>query len=211
LLLTVGSNSPSGSVAHFENSTGSCYINPTTTSLSCSSDVRLKTNIASLASSTSDMLLALRPVTYNWTSEALLTAPHTGFIAQEVQPIFPDLISSGPDGYLTMNYAGLTPYLVKAVQQIASITGTFKANLIAWLASASNGIHDLYASIIHSQEEHTQKLCVQKSDGSEFCVTGDQLAEIAAAGAATAAPGGNSWTASPPTPSPSTQPPPALI
>ena len=38
MLLSVGSNSPSGSVAHFENSTGSCYINPTTTSLSCSSD-----------------------------------------------------------------------------------------------------------------------------------------------------------------------------
>ena len=54
--------------------------------------------------------------------------------------------------------------------------GTFKANLIAWLASAENGIHDLYAGIIHSQEDDTQKLCVQKSDGSDFCLTGDQLA-----------------------------------
>jgi hypothetical protein len=45
MLLSVGSNSPAG--AHFENSTGSCYINPTTTSLSCSSDSRLKTNIRS--------------------------------------------------------------------------------------------------------------------------------------------------------------------
>src|SRR4029079_14508771 len=74
-------------------------------------------------SSTLDELLALNPVTYNWKTESATTSPHTGFIAQEVQPVFPDLISSGPDGYLTMNHAGLTPYLVKAQQEIASITG----------------------------------------------------------------------------------------
>jgi hypothetical protein len=42
MLLSVGSATPTGSVAHFENSTGSCYINPTTTSLSCSSDAAEK-------------------------------------------------------------------------------------------------------------------------------------------------------------------------
>jgi hypothetical protein len=46
--------------------------------------------------------------------------------------------------------------IVEAIKEIASISGTFKANLIAWLASASNGLHDLYASIIHSQEDHTK-------------------------------------------------------
>ena len=193
LLLTVGSNAPSGSVAHFENSTGSCYINPTTTSLSCSSDARLKTNIAALGSTTLDELLALNPVTYNWKTEAATTSPHTGFIAQQVQPIFPDLISQGPDGYLTMNYAGLTPYLVKAMQEIASISGAFKANLIAWLGDAANGIDKIFAHEIVATNvtadtlTANQKLCL----GSR-CMTADQfnhILDIEAAAGATAGDG----------------------
>ena len=35
--------------------------------------------------------------------------------------------------------AGLTPYLVKAVQEIASISGTFRDNLVAWLGDAGVG------------------------------------------------------------------------
>jgi Domain of unknown function (DUF5011) len=97
-----------------------------------------------------------------------------------VLPILPDLVSQGPDGYYTLNYAGFTPYLVKAVQEIASISGAFEANLIAWLGNASNGIHDLYVSVIHSTEVHTKNLCVQKSDSTEVCITGDQLALVLA-------------------------------
>ena len=179
MLLTVGSNSPSGNVAHFENSTGSCYINPTTTSLSCSSDRRLKTNIVPLESADGlEALLKLNPVTYNWKTEAATTSPHTGFIAQDVQPVLPDLVSQGPDGYYTLNYAGLTPYLVKAVQEIATLSDTFKTNLIAWLGSASNGIHDLFAAVGHFDETRTQKLCTTRSDGTPVCVTNDQLAGL---------------------------------
>ena len=35
--------------------------------------------------------------------------------------------------------------MVKAIQEITSIAGTFKTNLIAWLGSASNGLTDLFA------------------------------------------------------------------
>jgi hypothetical protein len=71
MLLSVGSATPVGNVAHFENSTGSCYINPTTASLSYSSDARLKTNINVLtASSGIEAFRQLNPVTYNWLTEA---------------------------------------------------------------------------------------------------------------------------------------------
>ena len=169
MLLTVGSNSPSGSVAHFENSTGSCYINPTTTSLSCSSDSRLKTNVVPLESADGlAAVLKLNPVTYNWKTELATTSPHTGFIAQDVQPVLPDLVSQGPDGYYTLNYAGLTPYLVKAIQEIATISGAFKDNLIAWLGSASNGLTDLFAATFHGHlalfdEARVGELCATKS------------------------------------------------
>jgi hypothetical protein len=84
MLLSVGSSTPVGAVAHFENSTGSCYINPTATALSCSSDARLKINIDPLLDDTEglDALLKLNPVSFNWKAESANTSPHTGFIAQ---------------------------------------------------------------------------------------------------------------------------------
>jgi hypothetical protein len=152
--------------------------------------------------------MQLNPVTYNWLTEATGTPTHGGLIAQQVLPILPDLVSKGPDGYYTLNYAGFTPYLVKALQELATISGAFRTNLIAWLADATNGIHDFYAGIIHSQEDHTQKLCVAKSDGSEVCVTGDQIAALlsqtgaaATTGSVSSAPS-NPSDASPQNPSP---------
>ena len=47
-LLQVGNASVSGIVARFQNSTGTCDINPTTSSLTCSSDRTLKKNITPL-------------------------------------------------------------------------------------------------------------------------------------------------------------------
>ena len=38
-----------------------------------------------------------------------------GFIAQQVQSLFPDLFSQGPDGYYTLNYSGFAPYLTEAI------------------------------------------------------------------------------------------------
>jgi hypothetical protein len=176
-LLSVGSATPVGSVAHFENSTGSCYINPTTTSLSCSSDARLKTNVVPLSSDEGlAALLKLDPITFNWKTESATSSPHTGFIAQDVQPIFPDLVSQGPDGYYTLNYAGFTPYLVKAVQEIASVSGVFEQNLIAWLGSATNGIGDLYAAVVHAHQVEADELCA-----GTVCVNQQQLATILAA------------------------------
>src|SRR6185436_506169 len=60
-----------------------------------------------------------------------------------------------------------------AVKELVAITGTFKDNLVAWLGDAMNGIEKLFA-----KEVHTEKLCVKKNDGSEICVTGDQLSAV---------------------------------
>jgi endosialidase-like protein len=177
MLLTVGGSSPSGSVAHFENSTGSCYINPTTTSLSCSSDVRLKTNVNSLASSTLDALLQLRPVTYNWKSESATTSSHTGFIAQEVQPILPDLISQGPDGFLTMNYAGLTPYLVKAVQELVQKFDDL-ATTVAGFAEKFTTKQLTFDRATGNNLTLSHELCINDDAGVPVCVTGTQLKSL---------------------------------
>jgi hypothetical protein len=205
MLLSVGSATPVGSVAHFENSTGSCYINPTTTSLSCSSDIRLKTNVNPLASTTLGEILALNPVTYNWTRESATSSPHTGFIAQEVQPILPDLISSGPDGYLTMNYAGLTTYIVKAVQEIAAKL----SDLAATVASFADHFTTKELTFTRATGK---ELCLSDTpdDPSPVCVTKAQLATLlsqsAAAGFANPSPAGTPSNFANPTPT-GTEPP----
>jgi hypothetical protein len=62
------------------------------------------------------------------------------------------------------------------------------AQITLWLSSASNGIHDVYATVFHAQEVDTQLLCVSDSTGAKTCITKAQLdALIAGAGASQSA------------------------
>jgi hypothetical protein len=134
------------------------YIQDGNTSWTANSDERLKTNITPLASSTLDAVLALNPITFNW-KDSRLSGARLGFIAQNVQSQFPTLVSTGgtttiqhADGSqeivtktLGVDYTGLIVPIVQAIKEIASITGAFNANLIAWLGSAANGIDKIFA------------------------------------------------------------------
>ena len=117
--LDVENTNISTAVATFRNSNGSCTINPTTTSLSCSSDETLKKDITGYNTTTAlNDILGLTAVSYHWNSEdSSLDPTHTGFIAQEVQKILPDLVATDSDtGKLSLSYAGLTPYIVAGMQ-----------------------------------------------------------------------------------------------
>jgi hypothetical protein len=147
--------------------------------LTQSSDQRLKTNIQSLdASSTLNLIDQLNPVTFNWIDPNQGNGPQVGFIAQDVQKIFPQLVSTTsptaltPDGTLGLNYIGLISPIVSAIQEIAAISGEFESNLIAWLANAQNGITDLFAENGHFSNE----LCVGST-----CVTPQQFQAMVAA------------------------------
>ena len=85
------------------------------------SDIRLKTEIKPLEKSLSQLLL-LNPVNYlkkeNLTSTDYYIKEN-GFIAQELQKIFPDLVNEGKDKdrLLSINYIALIPVLTKAIQE----------------------------------------------------------------------------------------------
>jgi hypothetical protein len=88
------------------------------------SDERFKTNVK--AESGSDELnkfLNLKPVTYNWNELGQKQGgdPNElqhGFIAQEVEEQFPELVSTRVDGYKGVNYIGFIPVLVSMVQTL---------------------------------------------------------------------------------------------
>jgi hypothetical protein len=90
----------------------------------CNSDARLKQGISNLNYGLGQ-LLRLRPVTWKWKAEP--SGPlQLGLIAQEVEPVMPALVMREADATkpLGLNYMGLLPVIVKAVQeQQAEIEG----------------------------------------------------------------------------------------
>jgi hypothetical protein len=94
--------------------------------LSCSSDVRLKQHIRPLAYGLQEVL-RLRPVKWQW-KDTTTTQLNLGLVAQEVEPVLPELILRGVDatGSLGLNYMGLVPVIIKAIQEQQAALTTLK-------------------------------------------------------------------------------------
>ncbi len=181
--LEVGSASVTGIVSRFVNSTGTCDINPTTTSLSCSSDQNLKKNITSLSDELLTKVISLRPVTYNWNSETTETVGHIGFIAQEVEQIFPDLVSTDSvSGLKSLNYIGFIPYITKAVIE-QNIKVSLLEDRVKALEDKINGTNGLIGGIVSdvkdmvvstlkvgTPEKRTGITIYDESTGDPFCI-----------------------------------------
>jgi hypothetical protein len=85
-----------------------------------SSDRRWKKNIRTLEGSL-DRLLELRGVTYEFIEPARhgnLQGPQVGFIAQEVEPVFPDWVGTYDDGYRHLTVRGFEALTVEALRDL---------------------------------------------------------------------------------------------
>lgn len=158
------------------------------------SDSRLKENIVETPYGLADLMkLPVRNFDFKSDPAHITT---TGFIAQELYKVFPDAVTTnGDDGEVPLgasstpwrvDYGRITPLVVKAVQDIAKINSTFRANLVSWFADAGNGITGLFAAVIHTKE-----LCVGEPN-NETCITKDQLDALLSGQAASAAATGSS-------------------
>ncbi|HLK90714.1 MAG TPA: tail fiber domain-containing protein [Polyangia bacterium] len=82
-----------------------------------SSDARLKKDVASLSYGLKD-LAALRPITFKWKDPSRGDARNIGFLAQDLQKVVPEVVDQDArSGMLSVNYPGLVPVLVKAIQE----------------------------------------------------------------------------------------------
>lgn len=79
------------------------------------SDRALKTDIAAINVSSLDKLTSLQGVTYRFINDEQRTM-RTGFIAQDVQKIFPELVSESDEG-LGIKTLELIPHLVEAIKE----------------------------------------------------------------------------------------------
>lgn len=100
------------------------------------SDARLKKNVTSLSDSFGK-LMDVNAVSYNLTQSSTAKASeeatkesaanavvkddrtHFGFIAQEIQKIYPNLVVEDEDGMLAIDYTGFIPLLVEAYKDLS--------------------------------------------------------------------------------------------
>lgn len=81
-----------------------------------SSDARLKTNVKPLDHAL-DRLLAVRGVSYDWRA----TGQHdVGVVAQNVQPVFPELVGTAADGTLRVKYGNFIGPVIESLRELAT-------------------------------------------------------------------------------------------
>ncbi|TLV03315.1 tail fiber domain-containing protein [Dyadobacter luticola] len=83
------------------------------------SDRRLKRDFTSLSNSLST-LTSLNGYHYYWKSASSDQGLQTGLIAQEVEELFPELVTTDKEGFKAVNYIGLIPHLIEAVKELKS-------------------------------------------------------------------------------------------
>ena len=114
--------------------TGLVYSNLGVLTSTNPSDERLKENITDLGWGL-QQILALRPVSYTWKTDAINQGKQYGFIAQEVQPVMSDLVKTfkGQDEneYFGLDKEGIYATTVKAIQELAAQVTTLQTQVTA--------------------------------------------------------------------------------
>lgn len=99
------------------------------------SDIRFKSNIAPVSDAL-DTILNLRGVTFDWRRDGGLAnrfpeGRQIGFIAQEVEKVLPDVVSTDADGYKSVAYQNIVPVLVEAVKTLKADNDSKTAQIAA--------------------------------------------------------------------------------
>ena len=141
-----GASSSAGNTYHVYSTTAAAYrfyvgyngtINATNTTISAISDQRLKENIVDLDIGL-DKIMLLKPRKFDWkTGKGKDIKGDRGFIAQEFEQVFPELIDEwldpapeGEEAYKSVR-ADLIPIFVKAIQELSAKNDALEARVAA--------------------------------------------------------------------------------
>jgi hypothetical protein len=119
----------SGGVSTLNVSSTKLTFNPSNGNLvvagdvTSNSDIRLKSNIEQITGALGKVA-SLRGVTFD-----MENARRVGVIAQEVQKVVPEVVSTTEQGYLAVSYGNLTALLIEAVKELSTEVSELKARL----------------------------------------------------------------------------------
>lgn len=114
--------------------TGNGAIYAQNTTVQSLSDGRLKENVRDAADGL-NVIIALRPVRYDWKpGYGNDRKDQLGFIAQEMEAVFPEAVSKwatqqGEEAYKTVGPSALIPVLVKAIQELKAQNDDLRARV----------------------------------------------------------------------------------
>ena len=94
------------------------------------SDVSLKSNIEPIKDGL-EKLVQLQGVSYDWIDQEKYGNSGTGFVAQEVEKVFPDWVEEGEDGIKYLKISGIEAYFVEAIKALQSEIEKLKQQLQA--------------------------------------------------------------------------------
>jgi hypothetical protein len=95
------------------------------------SDARLKQNVEPLGKAL-DLLLQLRGVRFEWKEPdkmGNLSGSQFGLVAQEVEEVFPEWVSRGPDGYRELTLRGFEAMVIEALRELKAELEELKSQL----------------------------------------------------------------------------------
>lgn len=134
LTVTTGGNIDIASFGTPGSETHVCSDTTGVLVLCSASDERKKEKIETLPAALR-MVLQLRPVRYEWKDKGRMgKGQDVGFIAQEVMPLFPELVGLNSDGTYLLHYDKFAPILVSAIQELYDDR--------AWLARRVQALED---------------------------------------------------------------------
>jgi len=107
--------------------TGNGYFSGTVNAanFNTTSDATLKTNVETLTGSL-DAVKALRGVSFDWIDSG---NSEVGVIAQEVEAIIPDVVSTNDQGIKSVKYGNLVGVLIEAIKEQQAQIDELKAQL----------------------------------------------------------------------------------
>lgn len=113
LLQSSGTNAPVWTTGLTYDSATSTL---TTTHFNSTSDASLKINVVTITDAVSTVN-KLEGVEFDWKDTGKRSS---GVIAQRLEEILPHLVDTNQDGVKSVNYAGLTAYLIQAVKELST-------------------------------------------------------------------------------------------
>ena len=94
------------------------YLNDVVISnLSSFSDINLKDNIINLPEDKTHSLLDLNPTQFTFKTDAKKNI-HYGFIAQDLEQVYPELVKDSEKGYRKVNYIELIPLIISKMKEM---------------------------------------------------------------------------------------------
>lgn len=111
-------NTTTGNLTSVNVSSTELTFQPSTGSLSAMnfislSDQRYKKNVITI-SNASEIINRIDGVSFNWVKN---DKPAYGVIAQEVEKVLPDIVSTNEEGFKTVNYDSFIPFLIQIIKE----------------------------------------------------------------------------------------------